>query len=235
MSQENIKNSLHELIESDKVQISMTDKQISIMSAAIEIFAQKGYSATTTSEIAKMAGVGEGTIFHYYKTKKELLLAVPIYLGNSPLTKSFMEDFIKIFESPYEKFEDFLRDMVNNRREFLSKNIPLIKVLFQEIPLHPELRINISENILFPAMGKLTQAIDRFKEQGQIADIPSDSVVQLILTSVLGYFFTRFIAAFEFEGDHEKDLEYLVGYMLRGLCKTNTGLHNESSIEGVIS
>lgn len=57
---------------------SMTDKQISIISAAIEIFAEKGYSATTTSVIAKKAGVGEGTIFHHYKTKKDLLLAIRI-------------------------------------------------------------------------------------------------------------------------------------------------------------
>ncbi|NCA80268.1 MAG: TetR/AcrR family transcriptional regulator, partial [Sphingobacteriia bacterium] len=200
MMETNLNNFFHDLVKSDEAQISMTDKQINIMSAAIEIFAKKGYSATTTSEIAKRAGVGEGTIFHYYKTKKDLLLSIPIYLSNSPISKGFVKDLIKIFENPYEKFEDLLRDIISNRKDFLSQNIPLIKVLFQEIPLHPELRTNIAETILFPAMDKLIMAIDRFKKQGQIVDIPSHSIVKLMLTSILGYFFVRYIAAFDFEG-----------------------------------
>lgn len=48
----------------------MTPKQISILEAAIEIFSDKGFSAASTSEIAQKAGVAEGTIFRYYKTKK---------------------------------------------------------------------------------------------------------------------------------------------------------------------
>ena len=65
-----LKNFFKELTESEGAEVSMTEKQISIMSAAIEIFAEKGYSATTTSEIAKKACVGKETIFHHYKTKK---------------------------------------------------------------------------------------------------------------------------------------------------------------------
>lgn len=48
----------------------MTPKQIAILEAAIEIFSDKGYSAAATSEIAQKAGVAEGTIFRYYKTKR---------------------------------------------------------------------------------------------------------------------------------------------------------------------
>lgn len=48
----------------------LTPKQAKILQAAVEIFAEKGYAATSTSEIAKRAGVAEGTIFRHYKTKK---------------------------------------------------------------------------------------------------------------------------------------------------------------------
>lgn len=41
-----------------------------IILAAIQAFAEKGYASTSTSEIAKNAGVAEGTIFRHYKTKK---------------------------------------------------------------------------------------------------------------------------------------------------------------------
>lgn len=54
----------------------MTEKQKKILQAAIEIFAEKGYAATSTSEIAKKAGVAEGTIFRHYSSKEKLLLAI---------------------------------------------------------------------------------------------------------------------------------------------------------------
>ncbi|MBW1671218.1 MAG: helix-turn-helix transcriptional regulator [Deltaproteobacteria bacterium] len=46
----------------------MTRKKVILM-AATELFAQWGYTATPTSEIAQASGVAEGTLFHYFKTK----------------------------------------------------------------------------------------------------------------------------------------------------------------------
>ncbi|MCX7614463.1 MAG: TetR/AcrR family transcriptional regulator [Clostridiales bacterium] len=216
-----LKNFFKELSESENTNITMTDKQICIISAAIEIFSEKGYSATTTSEIAKKAGVGEGTIFRHYKTKLEMLLAIPNYLNKSPSSKSHMSDLTRIFESPYEKFEDFIKDVIQNRKEFILKNTPLIKVLVQEVPLHPELRDTMSESVLFPNMEKLIQAIDRFKEKGQIINIPSETIVHLLLTSMMGYFFTIFIASFHFNVDYDKEPDYLAQYILHGLSITD--------------
>jgi AcrR family transcriptional regulator len=199
----------------------MTDKQIRIISAAIEIFSQKGYAATTTSAIAKKAGVGEGTIFHHYKSKKDLLMAIPDYLSKSSFSKVFIQDIIKIIDNPYERFEDFLKAIIQNRMNFVSANMTLIKVLFQEIPFHPELRTKFSETVFFPAIAKLTNAIDKFKEQGQVIDIPSISIVKLLFTSIFGYLFMRNIAMFELKWDSEKETDYLVQYIMTGLCNCN--------------
>lgn len=216
-----VKKLFKELINSTDADLNMTDKQISIISAAIEIFAEKGFAATTTSEIAKKAGVGEGTIFHHYKTKKDLLLAIPDYLSKLSFSKAFLLEISKILENPYEKFEDFLRAIIQNRRLFASTNMTLIKVLFQEIPFHPELRTKMSREILLPAMSKLVEVIDKFKEQGQIINIPSVAVVNLMFTSIFGYLFTRYIAIFELEWDSAKETDYLVQYIMNGICTTN--------------
>jgi AcrR family transcriptional regulator len=73
MPEQNQNNLFEELLNQDE---TLTEKQKKILESAIEIFAEKGYSATSTSEIAKKAGVAEGTIFRHYKTKKELLLSI---------------------------------------------------------------------------------------------------------------------------------------------------------------
>jgi AcrR family transcriptional regulator len=45
-----------------------------ILGAAKSLFAVNGYSGTPTARIAREAGVSEGTLFHYYKTKEDLFL-----------------------------------------------------------------------------------------------------------------------------------------------------------------
>jgi AcrR family transcriptional regulator len=41
-----------------------------------ELFAQKSYAATTTRELAKALGVTNGTFYHYFPNKEDLLLAI---------------------------------------------------------------------------------------------------------------------------------------------------------------
>ena len=55
---------------------ALTDKKENILSAALELFANEGYNATSTSSIAKKAGVSEGLIFRHFKNKKGLLDAL---------------------------------------------------------------------------------------------------------------------------------------------------------------
>lgn len=54
----------------------MTEKQEKILQAAFELFAREGYHATSTSKVARKAGVSEGLIFRHYKNKEGLLAAV---------------------------------------------------------------------------------------------------------------------------------------------------------------
>ena len=54
----------------------MTDKKEKILSSALELFANEGVNATSTSKIGKIAGVSEGLIFRHFNNKKGLLDAL---------------------------------------------------------------------------------------------------------------------------------------------------------------
>lgn len=56
------------------------DKKQEILNAALKLFVEFGFHATPTSKIAKEAGVANGTLFHYFKTKEDLILALYIDL-----------------------------------------------------------------------------------------------------------------------------------------------------------
>ena len=52
------------------------DKRNAILDAATRLFAERGLTAAPTSEISQLAGVAEGTLFTYFKTKDDLINAL---------------------------------------------------------------------------------------------------------------------------------------------------------------
>jgi TetR/AcrR family fatty acid metabolism transcriptional regulator len=53
-----------------------SDKRDRILKAAVKVFAKSGFHATRVSEVAKAAGVADGTIYLYFKSKEELLVSL---------------------------------------------------------------------------------------------------------------------------------------------------------------
>ena len=48
--------------------------QQKVLRAAVALFLEKGYTRTTTGEIAKAAGIGQSSFFHVFPSKEALLL-----------------------------------------------------------------------------------------------------------------------------------------------------------------
>jgi TetR/AcrR family fatty acid metabolism transcriptional regulator len=56
----------------------VNDKRRRILDAAAEAFSEFGYGKTRIQQIARLAGVGDGTIYQYFKNKQEILFTLPI-------------------------------------------------------------------------------------------------------------------------------------------------------------
>ncbi len=52
------------------------DKRERILDAAVRVLARRGFHATRVSEVAKAAGVADGTIYLYFDSKDELLVSL---------------------------------------------------------------------------------------------------------------------------------------------------------------
>jgi AcrR family transcriptional regulator len=95
----------------------MTNKQQNILNIALELFANEGFSATSTSKIAKTAGVSEALIFRHFQSKKGLLTAIvneaeiksftlfePIFLAEDP--KQVIRKVLELpFSIPSSEFD----------------------------------------------------------------------------------------------------------------------------------
>jgi AcrR family transcriptional regulator len=113
-----------------------TRKQI--LAAALELFRTKGLEATTTRQISKKAGIAEGTLFNYFKTKEDLALyffqketdeLIAWYRANKHLAKaSLPEKLFAIIHRQLEyitPYEDFIGAVVFRSLQPNSKLSPL--------------------------------------------------------------------------------------------------------------
>ncbi|MCP4023859.1 MAG: TetR/AcrR family transcriptional regulator [Desulfobacteraceae bacterium] len=128
------------------------DKAARVLEAAVSIFSQKGHRKATMLEIAEKAGVAEGTIYEYFKNKKDLLYSIPkgkfkvyqaklrqVFEPKDPLEKlrSFIGEYFRIFSSDSEFLTIFLCDIKLNKQfyntegfiSFLNTNEMLYEIL----------------------------------------------------------------------------------------------------------
>ena len=147
---------------------SMSDAQRRIVTAALLAFAERGYNGATTSEIARDAGVAEGTVFRYYRTKKELLLNAvgPLFLrAVLPLVRRNID---QIFTAEHDTFADMLYALVQDRLAFARAHSAVVRVIAQEIPFHPELRAQFQKIVFDQIYPFALAAIEKYQKRGEL-------------------------------------------------------------------
>ncbi|MED1863095.1 TetR/AcrR family transcriptional regulator [Fictibacillus nanhaiensis] len=197
---------------------TMSDKQRKILEAAIDTFSEKGYASSSTSEIAKKAGVAEGTIFRHFKTKKELLLAIVTPTVAKFVAPFFIKSFAKeVFENEYEHYEDLIRVIAQNRLEFVRKQFPVLKIFIQEIAFHDELREPFQKLFTEHVYQKFKKIIEHFQEKGEIVSLPPETIMRMTASSIIGYILPRFLLFSDKEWDDEKEIDQIVAFIMYGL------------------
>ena len=77
------------------------DKRRLILDAAVRVFARQGFHATRVSDIADEAGVAYGLVYHYFKSKDEVLSE--LFIERWSLLLAAIEEADKTAASPREK------------------------------------------------------------------------------------------------------------------------------------
>lgn len=109
--------------------------------AASKVFANRGFMGATTDEIAREADVSPGLLFHYFKSKKGLLVEVVASLAVESLTRS-------LSESSDEPVDEVLLRFLEGHGEFMLQNLALIKVVFYEAQFHEDVRAEMVNKLL---------------------------------------------------------------------------------------
>jgi len=90
--------------------------EINIIEAALRVFGENGFEATTISAICKAANISDATLYEYFDSKEEVLFSIPEIYTRRELER--MKEISRYVHSPSEK----LRVIIQGYLEFYEKN-----------------------------------------------------------------------------------------------------------------
>lgn len=135
-----------------------------IHSAAIKLFAKKGFAATNVQDIAEGAGISIGLMYRHYKTKEDLFNELVSYAatGLEKIAEKFQSD-----ESPIELIRKFTLEILND----LEKDdafAELLMLMNQSSTLeHPSLQIQYLNEQSEAMLNQTARLIEKGQNLGQ--------------------------------------------------------------------
>ena len=131
----------------------MTKKKEKILNSALVLFAEDGFKSTSTSKVAKKAGVSEGLIFRHFGNKDGLLEAI-IQMGEDQAKVLFAD--IVLEPDPKELLRKYIELFVTISED--KEAIDFWKLQFKikwELEIYGEHKMESIEDVLITAFTKL--------------------------------------------------------------------------------
>jgi AcrR family transcriptional regulator len=145
---------------------AVEDKRSLIRSAAVRVFAKKGYHACRVSDIAVEAGVAYGLVYHYFGSKEAVLETIFRETWSAMLTA------IGAVEELGEPAPEQVRKVAAIVLRTWRDDPDLVRVLVREVTRSPQLQHEIGE--IAQAFARLERIIERGKSEGSFrADLDS--------------------------------------------------------------
>ena len=213
---------LLQYVEELKDESEMTEKQRNILRASVKLFAEKGFHASSTAEIAKEAGVAEGTIFRHYKSKKDILLAVVAPVLVKFAAPFILKDLREIFREQAQKpFGEIVAELYRNRLNLVDANEKHIRILLQEAFFHPEIREALIATVFEDAKAMVQKLIEAKIDAGELRPLPSQAVFRVVLSSLIGLVLFRQVLDKEDYAHYsdEEQIALTVDILLNGIGK----------------
>lgn len=217
-----LKDDIEKLLnDQEGLEESITKRQWQILEAAMKVFSEKGFQGSRTSEIAKEAEVAEGTIFRYYKTKKDLLIGLLIPL----IIKFFKPLAIKSAETIIENkknkpIDELMEELLLDRLNLVYSNFPLIKTIFMEAAYQPELLKTIQKNLGPKVIPFINNFMEQNIENENFRNIDPMLMTRTIMSLLLGYIILGNVFPNYFSSKNdEEEIKQIVDIFLHGVAK----------------
>ena len=183
-----------------------------ILQAARKVFAKKGFDVATVDDIAASAGVAKGTLYLYFRSKREIYL------------EALKHDILALHEETDRQMAaghtaaEKIRAFINTRVKYLEENRDFFKIYYSEfanffVPLAPAPK-GFRELYLRQAR-KLEEVLATAVQDGAIRKVCPQSTALRIYDMTLGLIAQRLLGWSK--ADVEQDVESLFDLLWRGI------------------
>lgn len=157
--------------------VTTLNKRDTIVSSALELFAERGFDATTVPMIATSANVGAGTIYRYFENKEVLV---------NTLFQEYVGTFMKTIEEgfPYhESIRDQFHHLFKNMILFTNQHEHALYFIRKHSAGH---FLNEQSREDFTQLLELFSTFfDEGKEKNEIRNLPSKALIAILYGAFL--------------------------------------------------
>lgn len=162
-------------------------KSNTILRAAIEVFARAGYFNAKVAEVARAAGVADGTVYLYFKNKDDLLISI---------FNTMMDVFIAQAQTELAEIDDpreQLRHFAKLHLSSLEQDRELAIVFQVELRQSTKFMEQFSETKLAEYMKILREILERGQKSGVFRAQPNSKVVAKVIFGALDEMATNWV------------------------------------------
>ncbi len=187
-----------------------------ILTAALEIFGERGYESTRLVDVARRAGCTKGTIFLYYENKTELFKAavrevmLPLVLETEKLAETHRGTTLELIEALLRlRWDHMMRNRLSG----------LVKLMLAETRSYPELARFYNDEFIARNQSLLQRVLQQGIDRGEFRPMNVVQVARFVVAPMM--FATVWRHAFEHAvgtpGTLEDYFESALVVMLAGL------------------
>ena len=152
------------------------EKRRQLLDAAVRVFARKGFHASRVGDIAQEAGVAHGLLYHYFKSKDQVLEAV--FHDNWSILLARIASVEETDEPAAEQLRHIAAIVL---RTWL--HLPdVVRVVVREFGRSPELAERIGE--LAQPIGSIARVIERGIERGEFKQVDPRVAATVVYGSI---------------------------------------------------
>jgi AcrR family transcriptional regulator len=165
----------------------ITARRNQILDAATQVFAQKGFHRATIRDIAKTAGIADGTIYTYFANKSALLIGILDRLNQTSERRGHFA------EAALYDLRSFLKPYMEQRMATVMGQIEVLRALLPEVIADPELRALYFNQTVEPTMTLAEQFFAARMAKGQVRALDLKPTVRAMTGMIIGVLLLRLL------------------------------------------
>ena len=153
-------------------------RRVQLIDTALNVFAQKGLDGATVKDLSEEAGVAQGLLYHYFRSKEDLFHAA--------LERHYFLPELRRITSPDRDrpAQEVLLDVGQGFAAMLRERRPLLQVMIREAPTNPAVAERIAR-AQRESVRLLSDYLGSRVEAGELRPHDTQSTARLLLYTVL--------------------------------------------------